>query len=701
MFKQWLQYGDTEIVNLSRTLAYVGNGLAPVGAYPPSCVACDNLRESLGDQEYTSPIVDDAPWYSSAQQGSQDFAGLAVVDITGLEGSTTTVEVTEKLGDGGLPGGRRATSRTIAVTADLFGRTPESVNAGLAWLTAALHPPCVSTGCRGDTLHLLTDCPEVCEGNVDPESVPETITLDQVQMLASDNCASFTTDTSCWTASQGAVIARDTARFHSTPASMHITWAGSGAHGTVSTTLGPTVFTPGLRYRFWAWCYVPTGSPDAHLGISGQADVLAHPITVRDQWVLMSVTWTATAEAHTLTFETSDNAATGSLWVDDVHVEMVDSYLDWQSGLRGPDRPGVCDPITITWTLGNNGTNPITAKPRIRSAIDATLLYEADPFQIPTGGSPGTFTYTWEEGTDQTWYTTLEEIGPTASLQVQSLAITSREALTLDACVSPYRRTYRNVVTASGPSVVERLSLGDYDDDSTAWRVEWTWVATNPFVYGDPIPIAMNVPSQGGNPSEVALGIEVSAPATIAALNCPLPAPDFVTCADDPGCLPMKAPPQAPVLTDPCVFVPTGYSRRTVSWPPERVPSALAVLSWQFVNDATAKKGVRIRIWEDPDPAPAVPVECDFIEEWFITYLGPSQTLTAMGRDQRVEIQCGIDPVTLQPILVDGIRNVRGKYGGPWNLITLGCGRRYFLTIDVPTGQGNLTWSMQMVQKEG
>ena len=58
---------------------------------------------------------------------------------------------------------------------------------------------------------------------------------------------------------------------------------------------------------------------------------------------------------------------------------------------------------------------------------------------------------------------------------------------TTDACLTELRRSYRNVVTVDGPTVVEELTL----DDGTPYaaKVEWTWVATDPVAYGDTIPL--------------------------------------------------------------------------------------------------------------------------------------------------------------------------------------------------------------------
>lgn len=175
MFKDWFRYGETEVANNQRVSTYVKNGLRPVGAVIADCGDCTDLAEANGDQPYSTPALDEAPWFSPRDPDSADFAGVTVVEVTGLEGSTTTATVEERLGDGGILGARRASSRTVAVTADVVGRTPEATSQGLEWLTAALHPPCAEgSDCTGDVLHLYSACPAACEGITDRDTAPIT-----------------------------------------------------------------------------------------------------------------------------------------------------------------------------------------------------------------------------------------------------------------------------------------------------------------------------------------------------------------------------------------------------------------------------------------------------------------------------------------------------------------------------------------------
>jgi hypothetical protein len=178
MFRNWFRFGDAEVVNNTRVSKYVENGLKPVGGVVPRCDDCPDIWEATGDEEYDTPVLDGAPWVREEDPDSLDFAGVFATAVTGLGGSTIKTEVTERVSDGGMVGSRRAESRVIQVSADIVGRTPAATAVGLEWLSAALHPPCSSSGgCQGEVLHLFSACPETCFGQTDPDSAFVTTEL--------------------------------------------------------------------------------------------------------------------------------------------------------------------------------------------------------------------------------------------------------------------------------------------------------------------------------------------------------------------------------------------------------------------------------------------------------------------------------------------------------------------------------------------
>lgn len=160
----FLRYGGTEVANLERLAAYIENGLAPAGSRI-DVTPCEDLSEviySPGWRPYRTPIQDEPPWYDGDDPDTWDFAGVFPLEVTGLDDTTRTVEVTQTLRGDGLPGRVQRTPQTIAVTALLVGRTTESAQAGLAWLRRALHGSCDADEqpCGpAATLEVFTVCP--------------------------------------------------------------------------------------------------------------------------------------------------------------------------------------------------------------------------------------------------------------------------------------------------------------------------------------------------------------------------------------------------------------------------------------------------------------------------------------------------------------------------------------------------------------
>lgn len=177
----FLRYGGTEVANLERLAAYIENGLAPAGSRI-DVTPCEGLSEviySPGWRPYRTPIQDEPPWYDVEDPDTWDFAGVLPLEVTGLDSTTRTVEVTQTLRGDGLPGRVQRTPQTIGVSALLVGRTTESVQAGLAWLRRVLHGACDADEqpCGPSaTLEAFTVCPTPLVG-VPDLSEPLVVTL--------------------------------------------------------------------------------------------------------------------------------------------------------------------------------------------------------------------------------------------------------------------------------------------------------------------------------------------------------------------------------------------------------------------------------------------------------------------------------------------------------------------------------------------
>lgn len=173
-FMGWLQLAGTEIVNNQRAIQYARH-MAP--EIIPECEDCPDLALALGDAEYRSPALDEAPWWDPNVGPSSKFAGLYALDISGLEDDSREAPVFQAAFDGGAIGRVRRRTKDIRVTGLLIAEDDEGLSFGMEWLKNALDGsecPDPTTGCSGDDLCFFSACPDIVEGAIDPDAEPVT-----------------------------------------------------------------------------------------------------------------------------------------------------------------------------------------------------------------------------------------------------------------------------------------------------------------------------------------------------------------------------------------------------------------------------------------------------------------------------------------------------------------------------------------------
>ncbi|MEU8831763.1 hypothetical protein [Streptomyces sp900116325] len=161
----WLQFGATEIANSARLAAYLQSVGSPLDSV--TACGCEKFDAVLvGDEPYTTPEADGAPWYDPDVAESADFAGLLVLSVDGLDDHPVQRAVTRSAAGSAALGPARILPRTITVTAVLLGVTCCAVNYGLRWLGRALEGctgagcgGCTGAGCGGGDLSLFNCCP--------------------------------------------------------------------------------------------------------------------------------------------------------------------------------------------------------------------------------------------------------------------------------------------------------------------------------------------------------------------------------------------------------------------------------------------------------------------------------------------------------------------------------------------------------------
>lgn len=157
----WFSYGGTEVVNATRTEEYARE----LGWFKP-VYRNEALPLIFGDGSYASPLQDDdVPWVDNNEPNSYRFYGAYPLDVSGIEDSTSSAEITESTLDGGIVGRSRRSTRTVVFTLALVGADECAVEYGMRWLRAVFGgDPCFGSdrNCNvGSDLCYLSCAPDL------------------------------------------------------------------------------------------------------------------------------------------------------------------------------------------------------------------------------------------------------------------------------------------------------------------------------------------------------------------------------------------------------------------------------------------------------------------------------------------------------------------------------------------------------------
>jgi hypothetical protein len=173
MWEGYLQLGGGEIVNAARAAAYVKHQLPN---FPLKNIwGGDDLHLALGDAEYESPLVDDAPWVDVSDLPTTRFYGVYPISVEGVGDSTRSANVSQSILDGGAIGQVRHGTREIRVVALLIAHDQLALESGLTWLRGAVNPE--ACGTHGATCGGADFCYFAAEPQVDPHAVNSEIPL--------------------------------------------------------------------------------------------------------------------------------------------------------------------------------------------------------------------------------------------------------------------------------------------------------------------------------------------------------------------------------------------------------------------------------------------------------------------------------------------------------------------------------------------
>lgn len=162
MFDGWMMFAGTELANSARVHAYASTMLPNLGLKDP--LNSDELPLILGDEPYSTPALDEAPWVSQYRPASQEFLGFYPTSVTGVDDSTRGSNVTQLTGDGGVASRPRNASREFRVQGLMVATTDRGLDEGRRWLKGVLNGNECDTGdCTGDEFCYLAYLPDYCD----------------------------------------------------------------------------------------------------------------------------------------------------------------------------------------------------------------------------------------------------------------------------------------------------------------------------------------------------------------------------------------------------------------------------------------------------------------------------------------------------------------------------------------------------------
>lgn len=154
---EWLEFGGTEIVNLSRTIQLAEALGVDALWYTPESVEWVEEALSGSGEDYSD--ITQAPWYDAGYPASAEFAGIVSLGVTGLGDSTREATTIEYVTDGGNSSKPRNKTLPMVANMVLVGSTERGVEYGKRWLNRVLRGAGTKMFCSGDDLHYFENAP--------------------------------------------------------------------------------------------------------------------------------------------------------------------------------------------------------------------------------------------------------------------------------------------------------------------------------------------------------------------------------------------------------------------------------------------------------------------------------------------------------------------------------------------------------------
>lgn len=173
----WFSFGEVEIVNSERTVAYAKALVPQLGIR--NCASCKGLRYVVNRPEYTgtgtrygedieeqtqyrTPFLDHPDWFDPDNPDTWDFAGFYPLSVEGIDDSTRQASVVESSVNGGVVLRPRLGTQEMRFTGLLIARTEAGLESGRVWLSRSLDAGRCGgdEDCEGTVLSFFSACPE-------------------------------------------------------------------------------------------------------------------------------------------------------------------------------------------------------------------------------------------------------------------------------------------------------------------------------------------------------------------------------------------------------------------------------------------------------------------------------------------------------------------------------------------------------------
>lgn len=213
--------------------------------------------------------------------------------------------------------------------------------------------------------------------------------------------ADFESGVGSWTAG-GTVpptLAQSATQAYSGSNSLRVTWGTGGTFPLAQVSL--TGLTVSSIYTFAVYVYVPTGSPDVRTAIGGIA--AGTSTAVKDSWVRLTQTFTATGTSHNLQIWPSTSPTAGQLVYVDAAMAVEGSTVgDFNTTtiVTSTRFLGFVDEWNVAWpaTTDTHSTCAVTATSRLsrlgaqatlRPLLQEVILTDAPSLYWPLGEAMG------------------------------------------------------------------------------------------------------------------------------------------------------------------------------------------------------------------------------------------------------------------------------------------------------------------------